>query len=454
MTDIVNGFEDDEIELLNDILPGALASAALPDAGPDADDSSANASSLSSYVGEKVDSNTGVAPIYYNSNPFTGDANFEPSTPTGQTFELSFAVTPNVNESSSNAAGSTNAGGPEGIYWNGALYNWDGTNWVEVPGPVPPEFQPQSAPPPQPQSSPPPPAAPLPQLPAPTIEPLTTTPDRQLNLAIQEAAGPYYDPNLYTTAQLGNINDVLSGSDWGAFLGGLEANINPGNLPPGPNPPTSLPQMAYDPAQPVWQVRDLGPDPNSAPNMMTTIPRTVGGVGASLMERARDGDLPERGPLAGHPAGSELPVLPRTALGILAALPPVTDPKLWAEIARTLLQLIKIYGGEPDSSYNPETPPAEEYPVDMPELPDPLAPPPMEPPQAIAEPDPWDALRPSENLGLSEDEANLWEETLWDQDFLDKAFAGFADLLGDFFPPVLTDSSGNLVGWPPRPGGA
>jgi hypothetical protein len=91
--------------------------------------------------------------------------------------------------------------------------------------------------------------------------------------------------------------------------------------------------------------------------------------------------------------------------------------------------------------------------VEAPELPDPLAPPPP-PPEPLENPDPWDALRPSEDLGLTEEEANVWEEALWDQDLLDKVFAAGADLLGDFFPPILTDSSGNLIGWDPGPGGA
>ncbi|MBV8275694.1 MAG: hypothetical protein JO170_10620 [Verrucomicrobia bacterium] len=250
------------------------------------------------------------------------------------------------------------------------------------------------------QTPPPPPPVPADNIPQPL--PLT-----MLNIAIQQAVGPY-DPTAVTPA-LPQISDVLAGSDWASLL----------------NPP-------YSPPAPLS---------NDQPEVLTQI------LSGTYVESVFQNQLMNEGQPQIDVHFDPMPG--PFALGRLAG---VLEPELWQEIAKVFIAVYNFFWGGPDSKYNPDTPPDPEYPTEMPELPDPLpaGPPPPEP----AEPE---TLGPSEDLGLSEEEANVWEDAVRYQaqvsEILDSVAALVGDLLGDVFPPILTDSSGNLIGWGPGPGG-
>jgi hypothetical protein len=51
-----------------------------------------------------------------------------------------------------------------------------------------------------------------------------------------------------------------------------------------------------------------------------------------------------------------------------------------------------------------------------------------------------------------QDELILRDQTWEALDQLDAALSVMGSVLSDFFPPVLVDQNGNLIGWPPNQG--
>jgi hypothetical protein len=82
--------------------------------------------------------------------------------------------------------------------------------------------------------------------PAPSITPSPVTSPGPTTAGIPPAilAAGSYNPTVFDSAELGNINDVLSGSDWGTLLGGSQLNANPGNPPLVSNSPPTTPSPA------------------------------------------------------------------------------------------------------------------------------------------------------------------------------------------------------------------
>jgi hypothetical protein len=154
-------------------------------------ESSANQSLSPAATSQTVDPYTDVVGPE-NLDPFTG-------------------VIPQTNEGPPNTSGPASAGGLQYVGWsyqNGFLYEiyqGDDGQLYSYPfsGPMPKGFQQQTPPAPQAQPSPPP-------------SPAPSQPTNLLNIAMQEAVGPY-NPTAVTPASF-NISDVLAGSDWASLL--------------------------------------------------------------------------------------------------------------------------------------------------------------------------------------------------------------------------------------------
>jgi hypothetical protein len=201
--------------------------------------------------------------------------------------------------------------------------------------------------------------------------------------------------------------------------------------PSSPEQPTGTPSGTQTPQ----------PAPDGAPTISSPTPTPQPGSTSAPYDPAAP-DPSTRGILQGDPGQDDTQADRQIPAGVL-------EPKFLPELARVLIQVWNIFGGEPDLEHNPETPPDPEYSPKMPELPDPLAPgpPPPELPSIPAEPD---ALRPSPELGLSEAEADLWEDAVRYEaevsEILDSV-AALAKGALEIFPPVIqTDSIRNLTG--------